>query len=113
MKISRKGARAVTWTELLEAASEPDDVLRVARDFLARWEPSELAALPGACQPSHFDRPEDLVGYAFTLVQYQCRTGPPDGSVDRMAAFFANAARRVAIVMDQGERIRADNQATD
>ena len=100
----------MTWPDLLERASDPDEVLKVVRDFLATWDPYELAALPGPCKPPlRFEQAEDVVGYAFNLVQHQCGPGADDAGVARMAAFFAVAARRVAVLMGDVPQRPADN----
>ena len=41
----------LTWADLLDEVTAPQDVLRVAKDFLATWDPYELAALPPECKP--------------------------------------------------------------
>ena len=90
----------VTWNDLLDAADTTDDVIRVCREFLRRWEPAEIAALPEACRPPlRFFEPEDVVNYAFELVQHHCGLGAGDDHVFRMVKFFQPAAQRIAILM--------------
>ena len=37
--------KPTAWFDLLAAAVTPDDVVRVARDFVATWTPQEIAGL--------------------------------------------------------------------
>ncbi len=91
---------SLTWGDLLDDVDIPEDVLKIAKDFLATWDPYELAALPAECKPpDYFVEPEDIVNYAFTLMQSHCGAAHGDPGVYRMVKFFSNAARRVAILM--------------
>ena len=97
------GSRAVesrTWQEMLESTNVPEQILVIARDYLATWDPFELDALPPECKPPEcFRTPEDVVHYAFVLVQHQCGPGGGEALVARMANFFSHAARQVALLM--------------
>src|SRR5436190_10597464 len=85
------------WVDLLEDATTSQELLAVVQDFLATWEPLELAALPAPCHPpAHFFTMEDAVLYAFTVVQYHCGPGAGDENIFRLARFFADVARRVS-----------------
>jgi hypothetical protein len=107
--ITRK--QTVTWAELLATALTPEEVLDITRDFLATWTPYELAALPAHCRPPEvFRSPEEIVLYAFTLVQHHCGPGATDEGVFRMAKFFSDAAQRVALVMSSAPRPRPSNE---
>jgi hypothetical protein len=103
--------RGATWAELLEAARTSEDVLGVARDYLATWEPLERAAMPAPCKlPSEFATPEELVDFAFNVVQYHCGPGAGNELVGRAARFFSVAARRVAVLMDNRNQVAAGNE---
>lgn len=92
----------VTWADLLGAASTPEEVIGVARDYLATWAPAELERLPSECKPpSKFFEPEEVVSYAFSLVQHHCGPGADDSDVARLVNFFSVAARRIAVVMSE------------
>ena len=100
-----------TWRDLLADASAPEQVLRVAKDYLATWHPFELAALPAECKPPEYVvAPEDIVNYAFTLVQYQCGPNAGNEDADRLANFFSQAAQRVAILMSRAPQPAAPNE---
>ena len=89
--------RSPTWPDLLNAVDSPEEVLSVVKNFLATWDPFELNALPLECKPpAYFLQPEDVVSFAFTVVQHHCGLGSGDPGTFRMATFFAHAARRIA-----------------
>ena len=108
---ARKRRQTVTWAELLATALTPEEVLDITRDFIASWTPYELAALPVPCRPPEgFRAPEDIVLYAFTLVQYSLGAGVEDDGASRMARYFSPAAQQVALVMSSAPRPRAGNE---
>ena len=103
--------RSSPWFDLLAAATTPEEVLNVARDYLATWTPEEIASLPRACRPPRRIKfPEEIVDYAFVLVKAHLEAGPDSGAVTRMATFFAEASWRVAAAMGNAE-VNADNDA--
>lgn len=102
---------SLTWGDLLDDVGVPEDILKVAKDFLATWDPYELAALPVECKPpAYFVEPEDVVNYAFTLVQSHCGPAQGDAGVYRMVKFFSHAARRVAMLMSAVPSPSATNE---
>ena len=102
---------SLTWGDLLDDVDAPEDILKVVKDFLATWDPFELAALPAECKPPpYFVEPEDVVNYAVTLVQSHCGPAQGDPGVYRMAKFFSHAARRVAILMSAVPSPAATNE---
>ena len=103
--------RSSPWFDLLAGATTPEEVLNVARDYLATWTPEEIAALPRACRPPRRIKfPEEIVDYAFILVKAHLDVGEDSGAVTRMATFFAEASWRVAAAMG-GAEVSADNDA--
>lgn len=102
---------SLTWGDVLDEVGTPHDVLKVAKDFLATWDPYELAALPADCKPpAYFVEAEDVVDYAFTLVQSHCGPAHGDAGVYRMVKFFSHAARRVAILLSAVPSPSATNE---
>ena len=92
----------MTWTDLLAMAITVDEVIHVARDFLATWTPQEMNSLPRECAPpARFIDPEDIVLYTFTLIEHQCHTDEEDAGIYRMAAFFSEATRHVTRLMSE------------
>ena len=72
----------------------------LARDYLARIEPSEIATLPQSCRPpAKFEDPTQVVNYAFALVQAHSGLHAENETLFRMATFFSYATRRIAELM--------------
>ena len=108
---ARKRRQTVTWAELLMTALTPEEVLDITRDFIASWTPYELAALPAPCRPPEgFRAPEDIVLYAFALVQHNLGACAEDEGAVRMARYFMPAAQQVALVMSNAPRPQAGNE---
>ena len=90
----------LTWADLLASAATPGEVIAVVRDFMATWTPQELNSLPLDCHPpKRFGLPEDIVLYAFMLVDHEMKERERDTGVLRMSAFFSEATRRVTLLM--------------
>ncbi len=103
--------KSLAWFDLLAAAATPEEVVGIARDFLATWTPEEIAAMPRACRPPNSLKfPEQIVDYAFALVKAHLDSGSDSNGVTRMATFFAEASWRVAAAMGNAE-VAADNDA--
>jgi hypothetical protein len=100
------------WFDQLAATSTPEDVARVAREFVARWTPEELAQLPRSCRPGNLKFPEEVVDYAFTLVRAHVDGQSANEAITRMATFFAEASWRVAAAMSAREAEEAHNDGT-
>ena len=108
----REPRRTVTWPDLLGAASTPEDVIGVARDYLATWGPEELERLPSECKPpGRFFEPEEVVSYAFSLVQHHCGPAASNAELARLVNFFSDAARRIAVVMSETPAPASENDA--
>jgi hypothetical protein len=103
---------SLTWPDLLALATTPEEVIGVARDFLATWSPQELNRLPASCKPpDKFADPEEIVLYAFALVDQQVHSGTDHPGVFRMASFFSEATRRVTQLMGHIEEPAANAPA--
>lgn len=93
---------ARTWPQVLAQAGTVEEVLYIVRDFLANWEPEDIAGLPPESRPpARFQAPEDVALYAYALVQAHCGNAAGNPAVARMARFFSEAARQVAVVMSK------------
>ncbi len=91
---------ARTWPQMLARAGTADEVLYIVRDFLASWDPEDIAILPPGCRPPvRFQAPEDVVLYAYALAQARCGDDVGNPAIARMARFFSEAAQQVAVVM--------------
>jgi hypothetical protein len=105
--------KAHSWFDHLAAAGTPDEVVRVAREYLATWSPEEIARLPAECRPPRALKfPEEVVDYAFALVKSHVNDGSQDEAMTRMASFFAEASWRVAAAMSALESAGADNDTS-
>ena len=99
----------IGWQGRLNEASTPDDVVHVARDFLARWSPAELSALPAECMPGKIVDDEDIGRYALMLVQGSCAGDRlADGALQRMASFFTRASLRLAQITAQATEVSSE-----
>ena len=98
------------WFDQLASAGNPEEVVRVAREYLATWTPEELARLPQSCRPPrNLKFPEEVVDYAFSLVKAHVDDASQNESITAMANFFAEASWRVAAAMSALEAADADN----
>ena len=87
------------WRVELEMATEPGDVVEVARGFLGTLTALELSRLPASCRPGPIAEAEDIG--AFALGVAQARLGqfrsPADGLLlDRRSVFYAHASERLS-----------------
>lgn len=93
--------RAAILRRLLTSTSE-EDVVSLARDYLAEWRPEELAHIPRACRPGKVRDAEDIGDLAFALTK--ARMDEPDdvGYVLEMEGFFAAASKRLSQLERRG-----------
>ena len=94
--------RAPSWRDRLDEALTEREVIATVRDFLATFNPYEIAQLPAHCRPGKFMEADDVTGYAFEIVRYDCgedRDLRP--IVHRLAAFFSHASARLAQLMSK------------
>jgi hypothetical protein len=89
---------AATWNAALATAGSEREVLAVVKDYLSRWSPSEIAALPEDCRPGRMAGADDVAELAFKLSQAQCASGDDVDQgmlLERIGAFFAHASARL------------------
>ena len=90
-----------TWQDQLSSASTEAEVVDVARDFIARFTPQEIASLPDPCKPGKIVDGQDVCDYAFALVRHHCDDGQGSTTpMHRLAAFFSNASARVSQITE-------------
>ena len=88
---------STTREHRLESAQSVDEVLAAARDFLARFDPQEIAAIPAKCRPpAKLVDSDDIGMYAYDLVRYECDDAAAADVVHRLARFFSHASMQVA-----------------
>ncbi len=83
------------WIRMLEGARTPEDVVQVARKFVAQLSDSEIELLPRDCRPPQLASPEDVRQYALRLVKQPAR-GPNARIALRISEFVSAAAIRIA-----------------
>lgn len=90
----------VSWQDLLNAARNEYEVVAIARDFVATFEPKEMARLPEACRPGKFFEADDITAFAFIVMQHQCGKDKKTAElVSRVATFFSNASERLTRIL--------------
>jgi hypothetical protein len=92
--------KAYTWQERLDLAETEDEVVRVARDFLAALHHSDIARLPDSCKPRKLFTAADVGTYAFDLARWDCGELEDVAQlVHRLAAFFVSANVRLSQIL--------------
>ena len=61
-----------SWNARIEEATNPMDLLAVARDYLDSWEPEDLALIPEAARPQRIKGVDDLTYWHQKLVECFC-----------------------------------------
>ena len=93
------------WLYALEGAQSEKELVMVVREFLAIWTPREIQRLPASCRPTRLVDGDDVSAYAVELSLYRLETvsDPEDDRLlERIKAFFAHAASRVAAIRSAG-----------
>jgi len=94
---------ATTWQHRLDGTHSAQDVVGVARDFLATFSPVELHSLPAPCQPPGKLFEEDIATYAVDLVRHECSTPETEELVHTLARFFSHASSRLSQLTARGQ----------
>lgn len=95
------------WLALVRQAKTRDDVVRVARDFVAQLTPAEVDRLPPECRPGPMDSEADLQGYALQLARHHAH-GDSARVIMKLSGFFSSAAARLAELAKPSPRIDAN-----
>jgi len=83
------------WLARIREARTRDDVVSVARDFVAHLSPSELDRLPVECRPGAIAGEADLQEYALQLARHHAH-GDAARVIHKLSSFFSSAAMRLA-----------------
>ena len=87
------------WHDRIDDIEDQDDLLALARDYLASWSPEVLAMIPEQARPTQVKGTDDLAYWHQRLVDCYC-TGAAKGReselVRDMLQFFAFALQRAA-----------------
>ena len=87
------------WQNTITSAKTANEVVAAAKAFLSSWTPAQIAALPEGCRPGEMGTPDDVTGYAFTLVQKGCAGDHQPPVLNTMASFFAAASIRLSEIV--------------
>ena len=87
------------WHDRIDDIEDQDDLLALARDYLASWSPETLAMIPEQARPLQVKGTDDLAYWHQRLVDCYC-TGAAKGReselVRDMLQFFAFALQHAA-----------------
>lgn len=100
------------WLSLILASNSEEEIVGLARDYLATWSPQEIFRLPKECRPARRIRDGvDIGNFAFVLARAHCfqAATPRDMPLlEKMMVFFTHAATRV-VHLQALERPAPDN----
>ena len=105
----RSAMNQLSWHGRLNDAVSQEDVVAVARDYVALWAPEELGQMPGDLRPGKIVDAEDVSAYAFALMQAQMGGGQvAESVVHKMGAFFSSATMRLAQIMARSNEVASE-----
>jgi hypothetical protein len=88
-----------SWYRQLDNAKSSLEVVAVARDFMARWSPHDLAQLPDACRLGKLRDETDIENLHALLVDEYRDTrasGEELSSLQELTSFFVRSSMRIA-----------------
>lgn len=92
------------WHGRLGEAETADEVVAIARDYLALWSPEELASISPDLRPAKLVDTDDVSSYALALVQAQMGRGTPgEAVVHKLGNFFGSASLRITQLLRRSE----------
>lgn len=84
------------YLKALREVTNDEDVVRLARDYLAQWSPDELAFIPRDSRPGHIRDAEDIADTAMALTRARISSFEPETALTEMEGFFAQACVRLS-----------------
>jgi len=86
------------WIGPIRSAASSEELLRLAKAYVAGWDKARVALLPPDCRPAPLQTANDMAAYALTLVRRQMSGDavPDRAALEEMARFFAAAHVRLA-----------------
>jgi hypothetical protein len=100
------------WIQALKLARSEDEVLTLAREYLASFDGYELRFLPARCQPRALLCANDVSTYAFDLVIHRCDEMDATARLVRtLAGFFTFASIRLSELVFGAQESAADRRA--
>jgi hypothetical protein len=105
----RSAMNQLSWHGRLNDAVTEEDVVAIARDYVALWGPEELGQMPADLRPVKIVDADDVSAYAWALVQAQMAGGlASDSEVHKMGAFFSSATTRLAQIMARLKEVASE-----
>jgi hypothetical protein len=93
----------LTWIDRVDAACSVEEVMDVARVYMAQFTPGEIASLPLKCRPRKLFDSTDLTEFALDLVRETCIDPEPSSVVMKMAAVISHASTKVTELLAANE----------
>lgn len=88
---------STSWQQQLDGASSEAQIVSIARDFVARFDPAEIHSLPEPCRPGKIVDGGDVTEFAFALVRHRCEHDQRTTVlVHKLVTFFSSASARLA-----------------
>ena len=107
-------AAALTWEERIARATSEDEVVDVARDYLATISHAEFALLPEKLRPHKIVDAADITTYAFDLARHECEETSEHRLVQRIAHIMSRASIRLSeIMVDEHDTVMRPPQRPD
>ena len=102
---------AVTWESKLREADDEHEVIAIVREFVARFDPQEIDALPAVCRPGKFFVADDVAAFALSLAQHHCGdTAGAEELVHKLSAFFSEASNRLTQILRNDNSSEGDTR---
>ena len=98
---ARQAGMTFNWRDLVSSCDSEEAIVQVTREYLASWNPEELARIPEACRPGRIRDGEDITRWAFELASEHCsgeHQVAAEAVLVKMLVFLTEAAQRLAAV---------------
>ena len=89
----------VIWHQWIEEVASLEELVTLARDYLASWEPETLALIPASARPTQVKGADDLAYWHQRLVESYCSGAAKSLDCEHLRDllhFFACALQRAA-----------------
>jgi hypothetical protein len=89
---------SIGWHGCLSQASVPEEVVSLARDFMALWTPYEIELIPEELRPGKIVDADDVAQIALRIMSsgHVSDEIVPGALLHRLAVFFSSAAARLS-----------------
>jgi hypothetical protein len=84
------------WQRRLDLARTDEQVVQVARDFLASWHPLDISTFPNRCWPRRMKDADDINAYTFDVLNARFELQSDDTGLEQMSTFFSAASTRLS-----------------